>query len=744
LSVDDEPVNQEVINAMFEDSHHMEVINSMTGFDALEILETSHVDIVLLDLMMPGMSGLEVLMKIRRNPKVSHVPVVMVSAKNQGDVISDALWKGATDFFVKPLDNKGLLARIDKILSRTLKEQPDRTQALARTSDSGTPNSSTSTVYSVLALAFAADSQAALQLLEIVFTYVERTAEQLAAERTCRSPDGSMLIIAEGKDSEARLRRVEHEIRAWFQENVGAGLRMSIGISAPSQLYSDVIGEQFVALGTCVSVATLRALHSSHGSLLPEASVPSSEMNGLRWLDGATDKPSDVAVAQVPEQWSSLPGGEVVFKDGERRVNKAEIATVEESRLLGVVRNEVLRGSLAQAELLYRMQRLLRAECKKYETRLALLSKELRSGADQEWNEAATSEVPALALGDKDLSSSANVLGVGEIRNGDRADSEEKSSYIHPNLLPDDLPVAPPGVLPVSASVKKSSRLAKMKEKIGINELHGQPEKSDNEKHYEANYVQMEALGTGSSSTVYRSLQKSTGKYVAVKRRKKTNEEVLSEVKQEFDVLRLCRHSGVVVALDVIGEKLILELLIGPTLQEVIEETANGISENVARPICKQLVEVVFYLHQKGVCHRDIKPGNLILVGSELDAATLKLIDFNTACFYDRMATVTGTVAFMAPEILKGWDYDEKIDVYSVGVTTFMMLTNVMPCNEDEDSATNDPVMFVKQKMSGSFAEMDCMSPQARSFVQLTLIAENKSRPTARTLIAHMWLHEDG
>jgi hypothetical protein len=52
--------------------------------------------------------------------------------------------------------------------------------------------------------------------------------------------------------------------------------------------------------------------------------------------------------------------------------------------------------------------------------------------------------------------------------------------------------------------------------------------------------------------------------------------------------------------------------------------------------------------------------------------------------------------------------------------------------------------MFVKQKLTGNFVEMERMSPQARSFVQLALIAENTSRPTARTLIAHMWLHEQG
>jgi serine/threonine protein kinase len=319
----------------------------------------------------------------------------------------------------------------------------------------------------------------------------------------------------------------------------------------------------------------------------------------------------------------------------------------------------------------------------------------------------------------------------------DQTDAPDKGGH--------DLPVAPPGVL---SSAKKSDRLAQMKQKIGVELIQSVSDKSD-DAMFVASYIQMEELGTGSSSSVYRAIQKQTGRFVAVKRRRNVNEEILAGAKQEFDLIRLCKHRGVVSALDLIGANLVLELLTGPSLANVIE-AKNGLKESDCRPLCKQLVEVVFYLHQKGVCHRDIKPANIHVIGEELDTATLKLLDFNTACFYDRMATVTGTVAFMAPEVLKGWEYDERIDVWSVGVTAFMMLTNLIPAANDSvernpvelNPAANDSVAFVKQKLMGNFEEMERMSPQARSFVQLTLTAENKSRPTARTLIAHMWLHE--
>jgi signal transduction histidine kinase/DNA-binding NarL/FixJ family response regulator/predicted Ser/Thr protein kinase len=715
LSVDDEPVNQEVIRGFFNDVPRFNVEFAMTGEEALEMLNASEYDVVLLDLMMPGMSGVEVLVKIRRAPKLSHLPVIMVSAKNQSDVISDALWKGATDFFVKPLDCVSLLARIDRILAepqrgsgRSGREEPQtaKTSASGFSKDSGTPFHNQPPVYAALALAFVADSPAALRLLETVFTFVERTVE-LIAERTCRSADGSMLILAEGDDSEDRLRKIAQEVQAWFEENVGGGLRMSVGISSPTEIFTSSIGEQFVAMGSSVGVAIWRALNSAHGSLLREAATESSEILGGARLNRLASDASSGAIAKVSNE------------------SAVTVATAAKAPL-DAARLEVMAGDLAQAQCLYRLMEILRAQCTKYETRLSVLSKSLNEDPGcNELTDAVKSDraAPLLPLSDKSGADKSGAdMGEEEI---DRSDKSR------------GIPVAPPGVL---SSVKKSDRLAQMKQKIGVEFMRSVGDSSDDAK-FEASYARKEELGTGSSSSVYRALQKQTGRFVAVKRRRHVNEEVLAQVKQEFDLICLCKHRGVVNALDLIGPNLVLELLTGPSLAKVIEDN-SGLNESDSRPLCKQLVEVVFYLHQKGVCHRDIKPANIHLIGEKLDTAILKLLDFNTACFYDRMATVTGTVAFMAPEIIKGWEYDERIDIYSVGVTAFMMLTNLIPYSDDEDPAANDAMMFVKQRLTGNFGEIERLSPQARSFIQLTLINETKSRPTARTLIAHMWLHE--
>jgi two-component system sensor histidine kinase ChiS len=117
LSVDDELVNQEVVRGYFSElRHRFEVHAAMSGMEALEKLRTQVYDVVLLDLMMPQMSGFDVLVKIRSAPGISDIPVIVLSARGEHDVIADALWKGATDYFLKPIDFSAVLSRLDHVI----------------------------------------------------------------------------------------------------------------------------------------------------------------------------------------------------------------------------------------------------------------------------------------------------------------------------------------------------------------------------------------------------------------------------------------------------------------------------------------------------------------------------------------------------------------------------------------------------------------------------------------------------
>jgi putative two-component system response regulator len=109
LAVDDEPFNLDLIEAAFMDYENLTITNAIDGIEALEILKKQKFDVVLLDISMPNMSGLEVLAKIRKDSKLEQLPVLMVTANIEKE--QEALEAGASDFISKPYDIDILCAR---------------------------------------------------------------------------------------------------------------------------------------------------------------------------------------------------------------------------------------------------------------------------------------------------------------------------------------------------------------------------------------------------------------------------------------------------------------------------------------------------------------------------------------------------------------------------------------------------------------------------------------------------------
>lgn len=130
LIVDDIPTNVRLLEARLT-AEYFEVLTATSGPQALEICDTNEVDIVLLDVMMPGMDGFEVCRRLKSNPKTHHVPVLMITALDQPSDRVKGLEAGADDFLTKPVDDTQLMARV-KSLSR-LKSLTDELRARAMT-----------------------------------------------------------------------------------------------------------------------------------------------------------------------------------------------------------------------------------------------------------------------------------------------------------------------------------------------------------------------------------------------------------------------------------------------------------------------------------------------------------------------------------------------------------------------------------------------------------------------------------
>ena len=116
LIVDDDTVNSEVL-AQRLTKRGYEVVTHEVGAGTLELLELSKFELVLLDIMLPDVSGIEVLKNLRAKYKQVEVPVIMVTAKDSPQDVAEALRMGASDYISKPIHLDVAIARINTQLS---------------------------------------------------------------------------------------------------------------------------------------------------------------------------------------------------------------------------------------------------------------------------------------------------------------------------------------------------------------------------------------------------------------------------------------------------------------------------------------------------------------------------------------------------------------------------------------------------------------------------------------------------
>ena len=140
LVVDDILANVRLLEAKLA-AEYFEVVTAMNGVDALEAVQRTQPDIILLDVMMPGMDGIEVCQRIKSDPSSRHIPVVMVTALDQPEDRVRGLQAGADDFLTKPVNDIALFCRVKslvrlKMLTDELRSRlPQNDMSLLQNSD---------------------------------------------------------------------------------------------------------------------------------------------------------------------------------------------------------------------------------------------------------------------------------------------------------------------------------------------------------------------------------------------------------------------------------------------------------------------------------------------------------------------------------------------------------------------------------------------------------------------------------
>jgi two-component system cell cycle response regulator len=122
LVVDDIAPNVKLLEARLS-AEYFDVLSASNGPDALRLCAEGACDIVLLDVMMPGMDGFEVCRRIRQNPLTARLPVIMVTALDKPSDRDEGLAAGADDFMVKPVEVETLFPVMRRLLQAESKDQ---------------------------------------------------------------------------------------------------------------------------------------------------------------------------------------------------------------------------------------------------------------------------------------------------------------------------------------------------------------------------------------------------------------------------------------------------------------------------------------------------------------------------------------------------------------------------------------------------------------------------------------------
>ena len=261
-------------------------------------------------------------------------------------------------------------------------------------------------------------------------------------------------------------------------------------------------------------------------------------------------------------------------------------------------------------------------------------------------------------------------------------------------------------------------------------------------------YQVLKKIGEGGFSKVYKVKEKETDEIRAMKQVDKSKIIDIKNFKTEIKILAMLDHPNILRLFDVIEDSkyfyLIMELCTGGELLSRMSN--NRYKEKTAAKLMEQIVSAVVYCHEKGICHRDLKPQN-ILFYNEDENSPIKIVDFGISKIYNpslsslkeefgdqgskKMTTIVGSMLFLSPEVLKG-SYTEKCDVWSLGVILYILLCGYPPFNGSNEKEIAQSISSLK------FSFPQSISENAKNLISSMLCPEKK-RISSKDILKSKW-----
>jgi len=262
----------------------------------------------------------------------------------------------------------------------------------------------------------------------------------------------------------------------------------------------------------------------------------------------------------------------------------------------------------------------------------------------------------------------------------------------------------------------------------------------------EDKYDMKDVLGTGAFSQVRLAQSKEDPSVMfAIKIiDKKALKGKEDSLENEIKVLRSFRlkHPNIVQLLETYEDKtrvyLVMELVTGGELFDRIVEKGSY-TEKDAADLMRQVLEAVDYMHDQGVVHRDLKPENLLYYSPDEDSKIM-ISDFGLSKMEDSgiMATACGTPGYVAPEVLAQKPYGKAVDVWSIGVISYILLCGYPPFYDENDA--NLFAQILKGEFEFDSPYWDDISDSAKDFIRQLMMVDVDRRFTCKQALGHPWI----
>ena len=260
-------------------------------------------------------------------------------------------------------------------------------------------------------------------------------------------------------------------------------------------------------------------------------------------------------------------------------------------------------------------------------------------------------------------------------------------------------------------------------------------------------YEVRQKIGKGKFGLVKCGINKETKQQVAIKimAKKNMDKSDLELAKVEIDILKIGQHPNIIKLYDIYENEnyiyIIMEYCSGGDLLSYFEHYEYELKETRVCEIIHKLSMAIYYLHSYGIVHRDLKPENILMTDLSPEA-DIRLLDFGLSKIVGNEEKCTepyGTLSFVAPEVLQGKPYDKSVDLWSIGIITFLLLCGYLPFDDKHSEreiarqTIQDPVPF-ESKIWNKY------TPEAKNFVEGLLQKKPEKRFTIKEILEHPWI----